>query len=199
MTLSSSKKAFTLIELLIVITVIGILSVLLFRTLGDMISANGRVQEETSITQQLISIQTTLNSISEHYPILDLKHYKEYQNSSTESWSIGNQGFTDKIFLKNKQETAVTLTLSGWNLLYNSGWVEVPLNNPETTLLSGAQFQVIPSYFYSGSIYDQLNTEQINQPGFWILGDLTYKSHNNRPSHAIYHLQHFINLQLEKF
>ena len=85
MTLSSSKKAFTLIELLIVITVIGILSVLLFRTLGDMISANGRVQEETSITQQLISIQTTLNSISEHYPILDLKYYKEYQNSSTES------------------------------------------------------------------------------------------------------------------
>ena len=70
------KKAFTLIELLIVITIIGILSTLLFRTLADMISANGKIQQEKIMTQELITLQTTINNISEHYPIIDMQAYK---------------------------------------------------------------------------------------------------------------------------
>jgi prepilin-type N-terminal cleavage/methylation domain-containing protein len=71
-----SKKAFTLIELLIVITIIGILSTLLFRTLGDMISANGKIQQEKIMTQELITLQTTINNIAEQYPIIDMQAYK---------------------------------------------------------------------------------------------------------------------------
>jgi prepilin-type N-terminal cleavage/methylation domain-containing protein len=70
------KKAFTLIELLIVITIIGILSTLLFRTLADMISANGKIQQEKIMTQELITLQTTINNISEQYPIIDMQTYK---------------------------------------------------------------------------------------------------------------------------
>jgi prepilin-type N-terminal cleavage/methylation domain-containing protein len=74
--MTTIKKAFTLIELLIVITIIGILSTLLFRTLADMISANGRIQQEKIMTQELITLQTSINNISEHYPIIDMQQYK---------------------------------------------------------------------------------------------------------------------------
>jgi prepilin-type N-terminal cleavage/methylation domain-containing protein len=71
-----SQKAFTLIELLIVIIIIGILSTLLFRTLADMLTANARIQQEKIMTQELMTIQTTINNISEHYPIIDTTHYE---------------------------------------------------------------------------------------------------------------------------
>jgi prepilin-type N-terminal cleavage/methylation domain-containing protein len=70
------NKAFTLIELLIVIIIIGILSTLLFRTLADMLTANARIQQEKIMTQELMTIQTTINNISEHYPIIDTIHYE---------------------------------------------------------------------------------------------------------------------------
>lgn len=69
-------SAFTLIELLIVITIIGILSMLLFRTLGDMIATNARIQQEKIINQELISLQTTLNHLSEQYPLIDMNAYQ---------------------------------------------------------------------------------------------------------------------------
>lgn len=71
------RKAFTLIELIIVIVIVGILSVLLFRTLGDMMRANARVQQEKILAQELISIQTSLNNISEQYPYLNHSLYSQ--------------------------------------------------------------------------------------------------------------------------
>jgi prepilin-type N-terminal cleavage/methylation domain-containing protein len=82
MNITTPRKAFTLIELLIVITIVGILSTLLFRTLGDMISANGRIQQEKIMTQELITIQTTINNLSEHYPMIDIKKYITNENIS---------------------------------------------------------------------------------------------------------------------
>ena len=82
MTPKTSKKAFTLIELIIAITVIGILSTLLFRTLGDMISVNARIQEEKIMTQELITLQITMNNISEHYPSIDISKYTDLTKTS---------------------------------------------------------------------------------------------------------------------
>jgi prepilin-type N-terminal cleavage/methylation domain-containing protein len=75
MNLTTQRKAFTLIELLIVIIIIGILSTLLFRTLADMLTASARIQQEKIMTQELMTIQTTINNISEHYPIIDINKY----------------------------------------------------------------------------------------------------------------------------
>jgi hypothetical protein len=49
---------------------------LLFRTLADMISANARIQQEKIMTQELITLQTAINNISERYPIIDMERYK---------------------------------------------------------------------------------------------------------------------------
>ena len=96
-----SKKAFTLIELIIVIVIVGILSVLLFRTLGDMMRANARVQQEKILAQELISIQTSLNNISEQYPYL---HQELYDNSQ-ETLQSG----LPVLYLKNGSGEIVTI------------------------------------------------------------------------------------------
>jgi hypothetical protein len=41
-----------------------------------MISANGKIQQEKIMTQELITLQTTINNISEQYPIIDMQAYK---------------------------------------------------------------------------------------------------------------------------
>lgn len=79
------KKAFTLLELVIVITVVGILSLLLFRTVGDMMRANARIQQEKILSQELITLQTTLNHLAEIYPYID---YSKYSSSSSQSGTL---------------------------------------------------------------------------------------------------------------
>ena len=68
-------KAFTLIELLIVIVIIGILSVLLFRTLAEMTRISGRIQFEKLIAKNLMNIHTTTNYLAERYPHIDMTGY----------------------------------------------------------------------------------------------------------------------------
>ena len=71
------KKAFTLIELLIVMVIIGILSVLMFRSLGEMTRIAGRIEFEKIISNQLITIHTTTSYLSEAYPHIYMSGYSE--------------------------------------------------------------------------------------------------------------------------
>ena len=76
------KKAFTLIELLLVIVIFGILSMLLFRTMGEMIRTNARVQQEKILATELINIQTTINNIAEQYPYINREQYQDLPDSA---------------------------------------------------------------------------------------------------------------------
>ena len=188
-----SKKAFTLIELIIVIVIVGILSVLLFRTLGDMMRANARVQQEKILAQELISIQTSLNNISEQYPYL---HQELYDNSQ-ETLQSG----LPVLYLKNGSGEIVTI-MSTWNcseecyLVAKFNNEDIALTNKNFSKISNVAFKTLPIQSYTGSIYN-LERENISQPWFWIFGNITNNLKNWNISKVSYHLQHFINLKLE--
>lgn len=184
------KKAFTLIELLIVITIIGILSTLLFRTLSDMIYANSRIQQEKTMTQELITIQTALNNISEHYPMVARDQYEDLEN-----------GFTDTLYLQNLSWTTISLYHT-WNCLwswcylaFNTNNIETRLTNPSKTTLSWLQFKILPTQYYTGSIYENLALNRINAEWFWMFWNLSYRTKTLTTSRSSYTIQHFIHLQ----
>jgi len=188
-----SQKAFTLIELLIVIVIIGILSTLLFRTLADMITANARIQQEKIMTQELMTIQTTINNISEHYPIIDTRHYEWLQN-----------GFVDTLYLRNISWSTVQIYSTGscdiWSWCYLAAQIEtneeIQITHPDRSAVLGVKFKVLPIEYYTGIIYDSLSLNKINAQGFWIFWNLSYKKNgwDNKPRSS-YNLQHFIHLQ----
>lgn len=189
-----NKKAFTLIELLIVITIIGILSTLLFRTLADMISANGKIQQEKIMTQELITLQTSINNITEHYPIIDMNQYKWKNN--TEYGPIWTNGITDTLYLTNKNNEQIALYASENSLIFLKDKQEIKITNPDKTILTGIQFKVLPTSYYSGSIYQSLEPDQINAEWIWIYGKLYYNNKSPKPGpQSSYTLQHFIHLQ----
>lgn len=184
------KKAFTLIELLIVITIIGILSTLLFRTLSDMIYANSRIQQEKIMTQELITIQTSLNNISEHYPIIDRDQYENLEN-----------GFTNILYLKNLSWAKISL-YSTWDCLWSWCYLaleendsETKLTNPKQTTLSWLQFKILPTKYYTGSMYENLSLNEISAEGLWMFWNLSYRTKTPNTAKSSYTIQHFIHLQ----
>ena len=184
------KKAFTLIELLIVITIVGILSTLLFRTLSDMIYANSRIQQEKIMTQELITIQTSLNNVSEHYPIIDRDQYEDLED-----------GFTNILYLKNLSWNTISL-YSTWNCLWSwcylalkTSDLETKLTNPNQTTLFWLQFKILPTKYYTGSIYENLSLNEINAEWFWIFWNLSYRTKTLNTAKSSYTIQHFIHLQ----
>lgn len=191
---TQTKKAFTLIELLIVITIFGILSVLLFRTMGDMIKANARVQQEKVLAQELISVQTTVNNLAEQYPYVNLD---QYQNLSSTQW------FVSKLILQNNSGDILTIQGTGdcTPSCFLQGQINneaiFPITNQDLTKVGNIVFKLLPTIYYTGSQYTSQSSTitTISAPGFWIFGSLTNNIKNNAPNKVSYTLQHFINTQ----
>ena len=195
------QKAFTLIELLIVITVIGILSMLLFRTLWDMITTNARIQQEKIINQEVINLQTTLNNLSEQYPIIAMSWYQS--ENATLSGDIGEWGFTPTLYLTNRSWELLSIYATGWDC--NSSWCymafkqwdneEVKITNPDYSSMKSLLFKVTPTQYYtSWNIYENLDLQNITAQWFWIFGTIEWKKKGDKPVSS-YTLQHFTNLQ----
>lgn len=196
------KKAFTLIELLIVITIVGILSMLLFRTLWDMITTNARIQQEKIINQELITLQTTLNHLSEQYPLLSMTAYQS-ENSSL-SWDIGEGWFTSILYLQNLSGEQLSIYGTWGNC--GTSWcyivfktqdgIETQITNSDHSSMKNLIFKIIPNKYYtSGSIYENLDLKDILSEWFWIFGTIEWKRLNNGKPVSSYTLQHFTSLQ----
>lgn len=193
-----NKKAFTLIELIIVIIVVGILSVLLFRTLSDMIKTNARVQQEKILAQEMIGIQTSLNSISEHYPYVDQAAYSNNNLTTNSQWIVS------KLHLINDNDEKITISGTGdcSNECYLIAQInddqEMMLTNKKLSKFSNITFKILPIQNYTTSQYEEnFQREHISQPWFWVFGTLT---NNLKPwyiSKVSYNIQHFINLKIK--
>lgn len=181
--------AFTLVELLIVMVIVGILSTLLFRSLGDMTRIAGRIEFEKILSQNLISIHTITNYLSEQYPHIDMTKYEN--NNNLNNW------YTTGLYLiaNNKHDTA-SLILSGDGL-----WLQESKNNTNTAIfdekkigLTGWMIRIVPTVYYTGSIYN-LPTENINAGGFRLFWSLYPKAKDTLSQKLSLNLQHFVHLK----
>ena len=187
-----NKQAFTIIELLISIIIIGILSTLLFRTMAEMIKSNARIQQEKIIARELIGIQTSLNTITEHYNLLDTAQYLQADFDQP----------LDILYLKNKHwGTAKIYGTGDENCQTSCGllaeiWSEsIELTNPSLTKLDHIGFKVLPRALYQNSQYeDGFAREHISQPWFWIFWTLRNNLAPGFEPKTSHTLQHFVNL-----
>lgn len=179
------KKAFTLLELVIVITVVGILSLLLFRTVGDMMRANARIQQEKILAQELITLQTTLNYLAETYPYIDYSKYTTGHVQNTNRTIIQNDGTTTILHLTDDPDpnsrTKKTVNISDTCQSTNSNSSQstqsclsytittnptrIHITNPDRTTVTNISFQLLPTKPYHYNQYeDNLNAQTISHP-----------------------------------
>lgn len=188
-----NKKAFTIVEILIVIVVISILSTLLFRTLWDMMRSNARTQQEKILAQSMILLQTNLNSLSEQYPYIDTEKYKD---------NDFNQWYTQFLYLKDNNGGKISISGTG-NCPESHCAIVVTSGNEQTYLthtgLINAEhigFKILPIASYEESQYEKnFDRNYISQPWFWILGKIANRLWTGESSKVHYNLQHFVNLQ----
>lgn len=107
--MQSKKFWFTLIELLISISIISILIVILFRAYNTISQVTFRSQQEKNIQQEMIRISQILQNISDNHSI-DFEKY---------NWELNNN---ESLFLSWKL----------WKISINSTWI-CRSNNPEIT------------------------------------------------------------------
>lgn len=182
-------KAFTLIEMLIVIVIIGILSILLFRTLADLTRISSRIQFEKILSQNLMNVHTVTSYISERYPHIDME---KYGSNSTHPLD-DNNGYTNRLYLRGSWDNDTVELFGSWTSLYlKESGKEIALLDEKRVVLTGLLFKILPTQYTTG-IYN-LPSDKRNAEWFWIFG-LLYPSRTENTQKLMLNLQHFVHLK----
>ena len=203
------KKAFTLIELLIVICILGIFSVVLFRTYKTISEISFRVERQKTVNEEFLFVSEVLQNFANRNSI-DFEKYRGESISLTDSmW------FVDKLYLSGDDgkiqiyssgncvkfsETPDFSNLQSWCALVLKINEEDPVKlTNDSVYFSQAQFKIIP---YSDSYFDVWGDECnnyfacINDEWFWLFVDIYPKLYNTEVWANDVHIlvQHFFNI-----
>lgn len=176
------KKAFTLIELLIVIVIIGILSVILLRTYTWITQMTFRVQQTKNVQQEVLHITQVVQNFADRNTI-DFAQY---------SWLAASIGITDTLYLSGQDgalrfftsgdcsqtviQNQLVITGSCILMMEQSGQI-LEVSDAHKAVLGNLVFKIIP--FASTEAYLQQNVACANndylhcvhKPWFWLLLD----------------------------
>lgn len=171
------KFWFTLIELLISISIIGILIVILFRAYNSIAEVTFRVQQEKSIQQEMIRIAQTLQNIADNNSI-DFEAYNEnieknalFLSGEEGKVSITSTGvcFSDSPaitgFTQEQKDNPCQLIIA------KQDWSMIPITTSSESLISKPYFTIIPHKPNQEIIDDDqilFPFLKIRQPGFQV-------------------------------
>ncbi len=109
------NKAFTLMEMLIVLVIFGILSAVMFRTYNKISEISFRTQREKNLNQEIVYLSQVLQNLSDDYTI----DYAKYNQGGADNINlIKKKWITPILHLKAKKEDSKyeTIALSSqWN------------------------------------------------------------------------------------
>lgn len=200
------KKAFTLIELLIVICILGIFSVVLFRTYKTISDIAFRVEQQKKVNEEFLFVSEVLQNFANRNSI-DFTKYNE--SLGTTSW------FTERLYLSWEDWNVEIYSswncvdfsqipdfsnLQSWCSLFLKTWAEAnPIKlTSDSVYFSKAKFKIIP---YSASYYEWTECKTnyfacINDDWFWLFVDIYPKHYSEDLWANDIHLlvQHFFNI-----
>lgn len=155
--IKAKNAAFTLVELLIVMTIMGILTVLLFRTYTQTTQVSTRVASQTMLSQWLLETVTILERLSQESRIA----FDQYdENSLSETW------VTKTLYLS--QEWNISALTFSWQSCGSTTWNDCQLYRDDVILnhprlhFSQPYFVLTPTKAYT-DVYD-LEREEITAP-----------------------------------
>ena len=214
------NKAFTLVEILIVVWLFWLLSGIILQTYTTISRISYRIQQEKEIAKEALVLTQVLENLAQTYTI----DYSKPEYSYSDLQSSG--GIVSELHLKDENNQKITIKTEGASFqasqLREQKQLELlPVENEETlkknkeeiTLLdskkfnnSQAQFKIIT--FISNQdlqkIYEIENQDSnisklppAGKPGFWLFITLTSKHYtpSQRSNNVVLPLQTFVSLQ----
>ena len=183
LTIMKSKHWFTLLELLIVMTILALLFLLLLRTYNSIASLVFRVQQEKEVSQEILQISQIVQNFADRNTI----DYTAYLTTGL----LASEWITDVLYLSGQDgnisfftsgnciDPAVDYMLTGaWSgcslYMTNSG-TTMALINSNKIVISRAMFKIIPyasqqQYLDSDTLCEAWEYIQcINSPGFRMI------------------------------
>lgn len=140
-----NRKAFTLIEILIVLVIVAMLMGVLFEIYITISRITFRIELQKNVNEELLFVTDTLQNLSNRNEI-DYSKY-EYNTNGDIKYNLYPDGITEKLFL-TWDDGEITLYGSGcgsWDCLYmdklDEKWIQL---TQETANFSGIRFKVIP-------------------------------------------------------
>lgn len=195
------KKAFTLIEILIVLFIVGMLIGIMFKVYTTVAQIAFRVEQQKNVNQELLFMSEILQNFSNRNKI-DYSKYGDDRSVDSRNNLVVNNGYTNVLYM-TWEDGEFAIYSSGENCW--SGFCDLYIfkNNSETRLtsnqthISKAVFKVIP---YENDWYAIVNcqTNQFacrNHQWFWFFVDIYSNMYNKEKwTNNIYmNVQQFFN------
>ena len=203
------KKAFTLIELLIVICILGILTFVLFSAYKKVSEISFRIEQQRKINEELLLMSEILQNFANRNSI----DFGKYVGDES---LINQEGFSYNLYLSWEDwqlkiyatwncveywKIPESSNLEGWCAFYleKDGHSPIKLTN-DSVYFTRAKFKIIPysdQYFSSSNDLCQTNyLACINDVWFWLFTDIYPRAYNESIwSNNIHVLvQHFFNI-----
>jgi prepilin-type N-terminal cleavage/methylation domain-containing protein len=166
------KKAFTLVELLIVMVIVGIVFVMIFRVYGIIIDNTKRVNDIVIMSQQIQLTHNTMQSF------LGGKRFAYETTIRT-----GTEWFADAVWFADREWFVTTLwynpcslTSCVLTLTEEATDLVIPLLDKTQVVIDQPRFYLLPQQEITGDIalstWWIANPHIIHQPWLWIFGTL---------------------------
>ena len=201
------KKAFTLIELLIVIVILGILTLVLFSAYNKISEISFRVEQERKVNEELLFLSEVLQNFANRNSIdfdkyeNDLANLKWFTWVLYLSWEDGQFSIYTSWNCANYSEAPTSENLDGGCSFFfqKADGNAIKLTN-DSVYFSQAKFKIIPysdKYFSSGDKACSTNYFAcVNDDGFWLFTDVYPRYYNtwvwSNNIHVL--VQHFFNI-----
>lgn len=204
------KKAFTLIELMIVICILAILTFVLFSAYNKISEISFRVEQERKVNEELLFLSEVLQNFANRNSI----DFEKYNNTL-----ISSSGFSDTLYLSwddGKFSIYASWECAPYSIEPNAdqfdSWCffylqndEINDGNPikltnESVYFSQAKFKIIP---YSDNYFAAENAAIcenyfacVNDDWFWLFTDIypRFYSSQIRSNNVHVLVQHFFNI-----
>ena len=204
------KKAFTLIEILLVTIIVGILAWVLFKTYITISQISFRVEQQKYLNQEMLFVSETLQNFANRNKIDYDKYYEENIKLNQTKW------ITDILYL-SWEDGRFSISSTGVCLDLNVSPTPSDLENPcylvlennwniinildSSVYASKTIFKIIP-YADSQSYIDNMDLCESNylaclhDHGFWFFSNLYSKwySSANRSTNIRLFIQQFFNI-----
>lgn len=198
--MNTRVKAFTLVELIISIVIVGLLAWVIFSTYRTILDITVRVENEKIVANEMLFAHQVIQNLVDNYTI-DYNRYgvslvasggRDYSLFFTGRWGDSQYVWSYEITLKSN---AIIMVKNWWN--------SIPLTDSGSVDVSSLYFQIIPYNVSAttgvipiGSLYFN-NTADIYHPAFWMYGEMKIK--NYRPTTYIWSvrqpIQSFFNIR----
>jgi len=214
------NKAFTLVEILIVVWLFWLLSGIILQTYTTISRISYRIQQEKEIAKEALVLTQVLENLAQTTTI----DYSKYSYSDLQS----SGGIVSELHLKDENNQKITINTTGacfqaselreqkqlellpvekdCKLILKKNKEEITLLDSKKFNISQAQFKIIP--FISNQdlqkIYEiekqDSNISKLppaGKPGFWLFITLTSKHYtpSQRSNNVVLPLQTFVSLQ----